>query len=59
MFMSYCEMFAQKIVSISAKIQGNFTDFYMNICYTMASTFKEDCLCAVTLTEHVGVILCP
>ena len=59
MFMSYCEMFAQIIVSISAKIQGNFTDFYMNICYTMASTFKEDCLCAVTLTEHVGVILCP
>ncbi len=36
----------QKIIAlISAKIQVNFIDFYTNICYTMVSTFKEDCLC--------------
>ena len=40
-FALYCERLAKIIVLISAKIQGNFIDYYMNICYTVFSTFKE------------------
>ena len=29
----YCERLAKIIVLISAKIQGNFIDYYTNICY--------------------------
>ena len=39
------ERLAKIIMLISVKIQGNFIDFCTNICYTMVSTFKEDCLC--------------
>ena len=33
MFALYCERLAKIIVLISAKIQGNFIDYYTNICY--------------------------
>ena len=44
-FMLYCEGLVKIIVLISAKFLTNFIDFYMNIYYTMVSTFKENCLC--------------
>ena len=44
-FVSHCERLTKIIMLIGAKIKGNIIDFYTNICYTMVSTFKEDCLC--------------
>ena len=32
-FALYCERLAKIIVLISAKIQGNFIDYYTDICY--------------------------
>ena len=41
LFALYCERLAKIIVLISAKIQGNFIDYYTNNCYTVFSTCKE------------------
>ena len=37
--------FIKIFVSIFANISLAIVDFYTNICYTLVSTFKEDCLC--------------
>ena len=45
MFVSYCERLTQIFVLISVKNHGDFIDSCTNICYTIVSTFEEDCLC--------------
>lgn len=43
--MSYYERLAKIFVLINVKNEQISSFFYTNICYTMDSTFKEDCLC--------------
>ena len=51
MFALYCERLAKIIVLISAKIQGNFIDYYTNICYNADIVSVPDSI-GINIKKH-------
>ncbi len=51
MFALYCERLAKIIVLISAKIQGNFIDYYTDICYNADIVSVPDSI-GINIKKH-------